>query len=63
MDKIVKEDVKKMKCERCGTEMLSSAVREYVPDHDSYGSKMKRVTVGRWHKCQECGFSEYEKVR
>lgn len=53
----------KHKCERCGTEMMAQISREYVPDHDSYGGGMKRVTVGIWHKCPECGKEKYEKVR
>ena len=52
-----------MKCTKCGNETRTEAIREYVPDNDSYGRDMKRVVIGRWHICDKCGMREYEKVR
>jgi predicted nucleic-acid-binding Zn-ribbon protein len=50
------------KCPKCGAEMRMSAIREYVPDHSSYGCDVKRVVVGRWYICDKCDMREYEKV-
>jgi predicted nucleic-acid-binding Zn-ribbon protein len=50
------------KCRKCGSEMQTEFDREYVPNPNSYGCNMKRVIVGKRHKCEVCGNREYEKV-